>query len=167
MAITIDAETRRPPGRPGGLRWTDLRPQTGDGVVVDVVRRASRALLGWCTKRSIPFIYASSASVYGNGRAFGESRDNEAPLNVYGYSKFLFDQWVRRELPRATAQVAGFRYFDVYGPREAHKGRMASVAFHFFNQYRADGRVKLFGAAKATGRGSRSATSCRWRTRCA
>ncbi len=75
---------------------------------------------------------------------FREERAHEAPLNVYGYSKFLFDQYVRRVLPERTAQIAGFRYFNVYGPREQHKGRMASVAWHFFNQYRADGRVRLF-----------------------
>src|SRR5512147_2561382 len=99
----------------------------------------SLELLDWCQARRIPFIYASSASVYGAGRVFRESREFEAPLNVYGYSKFLFDQVVRRRLPGKTAQVAGFRYFNVYGPREAHKGRMTSVAFHFFNQYLASG----------------------------
>jgi ADP-L-glycero-D-manno-heptose 6-epimerase len=83
--------------------------------------------------------------VYGGGGVFREEREHEAPLNVYGYSKFLFDQVVRRRLPPgADSQIAGFRYFNVYGPREQHKGRMASVAFHHFNQYRADGHVKLF-----------------------
>jgi ADP-L-glycero-D-manno-heptose 6-epimerase len=104
----------------------------------------SKALLDWSQQQAIPFIYASSASVYGAGKAFREARENEAPLNVYGYSKFLFDQVVRRRLPTRTSQIAGFRYFNVYGPREAHKGRMASVAFHFFNQYLAEGRVRLF-----------------------
>src|SRR6186713_2895171 len=99
----------------------------------------SMALLRWCRARSVRLIYASSASVYGAGREFREARECEAPLNVYGYSKFLFDQVVRREMPRASLQVAGFRYFNVYGPREAHKGRMASVAYHFFNQYVAGG----------------------------
>jgi ADP-L-glycero-D-manno-heptose 6-epimerase len=82
--------------------------------------------------------------VYGGGRVFRESPECEAPLNVYGYSKYLFDQVVRRRLPDASSQVAGFRYFNVYGPNEAHKGRMASVAWHFFNQYRAEGKVRLF-----------------------
>ena len=104
----------------------------------------SKTLLDWCQVRAIPFIYASSASVYGKGPDFREAREHEAPLNVYGYSKFLFDQLVRRRLGQATAQIAGFRYFNVYGPREAHKARMASVAFHFFNQYMAGGRVRLF-----------------------
>src|SRR5688572_7104521 len=87
--------------------------------------RYSLDLLEWCQARGVPFIYASSASVYGAGKVFKESREHEAPLNVYGYSKFLFDEAVRRMLPAAKAQVAGFRYFNVYGPREAHKGRMA------------------------------------------
>jgi ADP-L-glycero-D-manno-heptose 6-epimerase len=73
-----------------------------------------------------------------------ESPEHEAPLNVYGYSKYLFDQVVRRRFADAPAQIAGFRYFNVYGPNEAHKGRMASVAWHFFNQYLDEGRVKLF-----------------------
>jgi ADP-L-glycero-D-manno-heptose 6-epimerase len=89
-------------------------------------------------------VYASSAAVYGLGPVFEESRVHERPLNVYGYSKFLFDQVVRRELPRLTAPVIGLRYFNVYGPREGHKGRMASVAFHQFSQFRAEGKVKLF-----------------------
>ena len=104
----------------------------------------SMKLMRWCGERGVPFIYASSASVYGGGRVFAESREHEQPLNVYGYSKFLFDQAVRRELPSPKAQIAGFRYFNVYGPREAHKGRMASVAFHFYNQYLDIGKVKLF-----------------------
>ena len=69
------------------------------------------------------------------------SRSYEQPLNVYGYSKLLFDNIVRRALPALQSQVVGFRYFNVYGPREQHKGRMASVAFHHFNQFRARGKV--------------------------
>ena len=113
----------------------------------------SMTLLRWCRARSVRLIYASSASVYGAGREFRESREHEAPLNVYGYSKFLFDQVVRRELPRMSLQLAGFRYFNVYGPREAHKGRMASVAFHFFDQYVAHGRVRLFEGSAGYGPG--------------
>jgi ADP-L-glycero-D-manno-heptose 6-epimerase len=104
----------------------------------------SKRLLHACQQEKVPFIYASSASVYGAGTVFREERAHESPLNVYGYSKFLFDQYVRRLWPKKTAQIAGFRYFNVYGDREQHKGRMASVAFHFFNQYREVGRVRLF-----------------------
>ena len=106
--------------------------------------RYSITLLDHCQNNDVPFLYASSAAVYGASTTFVEDRPHEAPLNVYGYSKFLFDQHVRRVLPERTAQVAGFRYFNVYGPREAHKGRMASVAYHFFHQYRDKGSVQLF-----------------------
>ena len=115
--------------------------------------RYSLELLDWCQARRVPFIYASSASVYGAGRIFREAREFEAPLNLYGYSKFLFDQVVRGRLEERSAQIAGFRYFNVYGPREAHKGRMASVAFHFFNQYLAEGRVRLFEGSDGYGPG--------------
>jgi ADP-L-glycero-D-manno-heptose 6-epimerase len=101
-------------------------------------------LLNYCQNEEVPFLYASSASVYGGSSVFKESRECEAPLNVYAYSKFLFDQIVRRRWQKRSAQIVGLRYFNVYGSREAHKGRMASVAYHFFNQYRAEGRVKLF-----------------------
>ena len=106
--------------------------------------RYSLAMVEACGAQRIPFLYASSAATYGAGPRFVEERGAEKPLNVYGYSKFLFDQIVRKRLPDAKHQIAGFRYFNVYGPRESHKGRMASVAFHNFNQFGADGRVKLF-----------------------
>jgi ADP-L-glycero-D-manno-heptose 6-epimerase len=104
----------------------------------------SLSLLDHCQREEAPFLYASSASVYGGGGVFKESREYESPLNVYAYSKFLFDQVVRRRWANRTSQIAGFRYFNVYGKREQHKGRMASVAYHFFHQFRADGYVKLF-----------------------
>lgn len=101
-------------------------------------------LLNYCQSEEVPFLYASSASVYGSGSVFKEKREYETPLNVYAYSKFLFDQIMRRRWHKRGAQVVGLRYFNVYGSREQHKGRMASVAYHFFNQYRETGRVKLF-----------------------
>jgi ADP-L-glycero-D-manno-heptose 6-epimerase len=104
----------------------------------------SRRLLEWCRDEEVPFIYASSASVYGAGPDFREERRYEKPLNIYGYSKFLFDQYVRSVFEEKTSQIAGLRYFNVYGPNEQHKGRMASVALHAREQLHAEGRVKLF-----------------------
>lgn len=113
----------------------------------------SKVLLHYCQSKRIPFLYASSAAVYGAGRVFRESPEHESPLNVYGYSKWLFDQYVRRMFSKRTAQIVGFRYFNVYGDREQHKGRMASVAFHHFNQYRDGGKVKLFEGCDGYGDG--------------
>lgn len=118
--------------------------ETDGRYMMDNNYRYSLSLLDWCQEESVPFIYASSASVYGGGSVFKEEREYESPLNVYGYSKFLFDQAVRPQLDNDRGQIVGFRYFNVYGPRENHKGRMASVAYHFFNQYRATGKIKLF-----------------------
>jgi ADP-L-glycero-D-manno-heptose 6-epimerase len=114
----------------------------------------SKQLFHACQKRTTRLFYASSAATYGGSDTFVETSACEQPLNVYGYSKLLFDQYLRRECgvdfqhiqPRKMSQVAGFRYFNVYGPREQHKGRMASVAFHQFNQFKAEGKVKLFGS---------------------
>ncbi|UVK77362.1 MAG: ADP-L-glycero-D-mannoheptose 6-epimerase [Sodalis sp. Fle] len=105
----------------------------------------SKKLLHYCLERAIPFLYASSASIYGGHRRnFIEDRQYEQPLNVYGYSKFLFDQYVRSLFSRAESQICGFRYFNVYGPREGHKGSMASVAFHLNNQIVNNENPKLF-----------------------
>ena len=104
----------------------------------------SKALLHYCVGRGVPFIYASSASVYGMGPDFKEARGHERPVNVYAYSKFLFDQYARRVLVSARSQIVGLRYFNVYGPREQHKGAMASVAFHFNQQVLENGRIRLF-----------------------
>ncbi|MEW6164975.1 MAG: ADP-glyceromanno-heptose 6-epimerase [Pseudomonadota bacterium] len=120
--------------------------------------RYTSTLLDFCLDHETQFLYASSASVYGAGRVFKEAREHEGPLNVYGYSKFLFDQVVRRRAAAAdfSSQVVGFRYFNVYGPREQHKGRMASVAFHHFNQYREHGKVKLFEGCDGYANGAQS-----------
>lgn len=107
--------------------------------------RVSLELFEYCQKYHIPFVYASSAAVYGAGPNYSEDINNESPLNVYGYSKFLFDQVVRRHLQQLTAPVVGLRYFNVYGPQENHKGRMASVALHNMHQYKKEGCVRLFG----------------------
>lgn len=120
--------------------------------VMDTNYAYSCTLLDFCTAEMIPLIYASSAATYGALTGFREQADCEGPLNVYGYSKLLFDQRVRR-LPAGGPQVVGLRYFNVYGDREQHKGRMASVAFHFFNQYRAEGHVRLFEGSGGYGNG--------------
>lgn len=113
----------------------------------------SKDVLHYCLRRNIPFIYASSASVYGTSDQFVEAAENELPLNVYGYSKLLFDQYVRRLALTAEQQVVGLRYFNVYGPREQHKGSMASVAFHFRNQLQEDGELRLFEGSGGFGDG--------------
>jgi ADP-L-glycero-D-manno-heptose 6-epimerase len=118
--------------------------ETDGRYVMDNNYQYTLELLNYCQSEEVPFLYASSASVYGAGSSFLESRECEAPLNVYAYSKFLFDQIMRRRWHKRSTQIVGLRYFNVYGPREQHKGRMASVAYHFFNQYRTEGRVKLF-----------------------
>jgi ADP-L-glycero-D-manno-heptose 6-epimerase len=125
----------------------------------------SKALFDWCQGEEVPLIYASSAAVYGPGKEFGETRENEDPLNVYAYSKFLFDQYVRKHTEGSNAsgisQVAGLRYFNVYGPNESHKrefgmrefGGMISVALRAYEQFRSEGRVKLFVGSDGYGDG--------------
>jgi ADP-L-glycero-D-manno-heptose 6-epimerase len=108
----------------------------------------SKELLVFCQARRVPFIYASSAAVYGASRDFRPLPENEQPLNVYGYSKLLLDQWVRRLEPTRQAQVVGLRYFNVYGPGEDHKGSMASVAWHMRQRLLAGQPVELFGAGE-------------------
>jgi len=151
-----------------------LRVKTGDLSQVDVVLhqgacsdtternghfmldnnyQVTLELFELCQARRIPFIYASSAAVYGAGPVYAEDPANEAPLNVYGYSKYLFDQVLRRRMRDLAAPVVGLRYFNVYGPHEQHKGRMASVAFHNFNEFLEGGHVRLFGGWDGYGDG--------------
>ena len=120
--------------------------------------RYTMDLLDICTEQKVQLLYASSAATYGGSNIFVESREYEKPLNIYGYSKFLFDQVMRKRFAENanTAQVVGFRYFNVYGPRESHKGRMASVAFHQYHQYKGTGKVKLFGEYGGYGPGEQS-----------
>ncbi len=120
--------------------------------------RYTMNLLDICTAQKVQLLYASSAATYGASDVFVESREYEKPLNIYGYSKFLFDQVMRKRFIEKTnsAQVVGFRYFNVYGPRESHKGRMASVAFHQYHQYKNNGVVELFGEYGGYGPGEQS-----------
>ncbi|EHH0749901.1 TPA: ADP-glyceromanno-heptose 6-epimerase [Vibrio vulnificus] len=114
----------------------------------------SKELLHYCLEREIPFLYASSAATYGETTVFKEEREYEGALNVYGYSKQQFDNYVRRlwqdaeEHSETLSQITGFRYFNVYGPREQHKGNMASVAFHLNNQILAGENPKLFAGSE-------------------
>jgi ADP-L-glycero-D-manno-heptose 6-epimerase len=112
----------------------------------------SKTLFHYCQSHKIPFIYASSAATYGADLTFKEELAYEGPLNVYGYSKFQFDQYLRRQ-DKLTAQVVGLRYFNVYGPREAHKGSMASVAFHLNNQIKDSDELRLFEGCDGYGNG--------------
>jgi len=124
--------------------------------MLDTNYRCSKDLLDACQDQGTRLLYASSAATYGGSAAFREEAEFERPLNVYGWSKLLFDNVVRRMLPGSRTQVAGFRYFNVYGPREQHKGRMASVAFHHYNQFCETGKVKLFGEYGGYGPGQQS-----------
>jgi len=112
--------------------------------MMDINYRYTVRMLDFCRSQRIPLIYASSAAVYGANPHCRESGESEGPLNVYGYSKVLFDRYLRSRWEEQTAQVVGLRYFNVYGPREQHKGRMASVAWHFYDQYTRTGCVRLF-----------------------
>ena len=115
--------------------------------------RYTLTLFEWAQKLRIPFIYASSAATYGASTVFVEDVKNEGPLNVYGYSKYLFDQVLRSRMASLTAPVVGLRYFNVYGPHEQHKVRMASVAFHQYFQFLKEGKVKLFEGCLGYGNG--------------
>ena len=105
----------------------------------------SKTLLHFCLRRKIPFTYASSASVYGNGdKGFTETPECEDALNVYAFSKMQFDRYVNSLLPNIDSQVVGLRFFNVFGPQEIHKGRMASIAYQLYNQITKEGVAKLF-----------------------
>ena len=104
----------------------------------------SKKLYEFAENNSAAFIYASSASVYGNGKEFEEKKENENPINLYAFSKYLFDQLIRQKIKESKIQIVGMRYFNVYGPNEAHKGHMASVAYHLHQQLEKGAEVKLF-----------------------
>jgi ADP-L-glycero-D-manno-heptose 6-epimerase len=113
----------------------------------------SKHLLHFALSNRVPFVYASSAAVYGDSKIFVEDASNEQPLNVYGYSKLAFDQHVRQLLPKAQSTVVGLRYFNVYGPQEAHKGRMASCVHQFAEQLRGSGVIRMFEGCDGYGPG--------------
>ena len=115
--------------------------------MLDMNFEYSKDVFAWCQRHKVPMIYASSAAVYGASADFREDGGGLRPLNVYGWSKLLFDRWVARRSGELTARVVGLRYFNVYGPGEGHKGRMASVIHHFAGQVSRQGVVRLFGAS--------------------
>ena len=121
--------------------------------VMQVNYEYTKALLHWTTAHQLPFYYASSASVYGNGLVFKEARENEHPLNAYAFSKFQFDVHLRKLMADIQSPVVGLRYFNVYGPREQHKGSMASVAWHLQQQLKASDSVRLFDGCDGYGPG--------------
>ena len=105
----------------------------------------TKTVLNLCVEKNAPLIYASSASTYGLGRkGFREEPECEDALNPYAFSKLMFDRYLRQRLDKIASKVIGLRFFNVYGPQEAHKGKMASVFLHMHEQLRADGRIKLF-----------------------
>jgi ADP-L-glycero-D-manno-heptose 6-epimerase len=113
----------------------------------------SKELLHFAVQYSVPFVYASTAAVYGLSERFAPEPENERPLNVYGFSKLVFDNYVRRMLPTIESTVVGLRYFNAYGPRELHKGRMASVMHHFSKQMRETGTIRMFQGSGGYGDG--------------
>lgn len=107
----------------------------------------TKALWNYCAEKQISFIYASSAATYGDGSlGFDDKMDiNQLrPLNGYGYSKQLFDLWVKHQAMKFPKQHVGLKFFNVYGPNEYFKGSMASMVFHGFNQIMQDGEIRLF-----------------------
>jgi len=166
IADYLDKDAFRARVADGGLRGVDA--VLHQGACSDTTERNGRYMLDnnyrvtlelfeQCQAQRVPFIYASSAAVYGAGPHYVEDPAYEHPLNVYGYSKLLFDQVLRRRMAEGlAAPVVGLRYFNVYGPHEQHKGRMASVAFHNMNQFRREGHVRLFGGWDGYGDGGQS-----------
>lgn len=107
----------------------------------------TKALWNYCSEKHVSFIYASSAATYGDGsEGFDDKKDIDAlrPMNAYGYSKQIFDQWVKHQASQTPSQYVGLKFFNVYGPNEYYKGSMASMVFHGFNQIMSDGKIKLF-----------------------
>tara|TARA_B100000123_G_scaffold208084_1_gene157266 strand:+ start:617 stop:1558 length:942 start_codon:yes stop_codon:yes gene_type:complete len=112
--------------------------------IMDVNLNYSKMLLEYAANNAIKMVYASSASVYGDGNTFIEDEAYESSLNHYSESKLLFDNYVRENFDKINSQIVGMRYFNVYGPYEQHKGVMSSVIFHFYNQIRDTGKLNLF-----------------------
>lgn len=114
----------------------------------------SKSLFYFCKKYNIQFIYASSASVYGNNKETKEIKENENPLNMYAYSKLMFDNFIRRETKYFTknkSQIVGLRYFNCYGPGEAHKDNQFSPFYRYFNTIKQNGKLTLISGDDGSG----------------
>lgn len=131
---------------------TDTLEQDGRAVIANNFT-SSKRLLHFALERALPLVYSSSAAVYGSGEEFTPKPENEQPLNVYALSKLLLDRYVQRLIPKANSTLVGLRYFNVYGARELHKGRMASMVFHIHQQLSENGRVRLFEGTEDYGDG--------------
>ncbi len=118
--------------------------QTDSSYIMDTNYDFSKMLLYMCIEYNIDFIYASSAATYGLSTDCKVNPDNEFPLNIYGFSKLAFDEFVRRQIKHSSNKIIGLRYFNVYGPGEQHKGRMASVPYHMYKQIQENHQYKLF-----------------------
>ncbi len=118
--------------------------ETDERYMMSNNRDYSKELLTFALRRRIPFVYASSASVYGGGEHSREDASNENPLNLYARSKLEFDNYVRSLPDSVDTAVVGLRYFNVYGPRELHKGRMASMPYQIYRQLADTGVCRLF-----------------------
>lgn len=116
----------------------------------------SKSLLHYALEKRLPFVYASSAATYGHAEVATEEPKNEYPLNIYGYSKLVFDQYVRGLMPHISSTVVGLRYFNVYGTGEAHKGKMSSMVYQFYQQVMATGVARLFGGIGPYGPGEQT-----------
>jgi ADP-L-glycero-D-manno-heptose 6-epimerase len=116
----------------------------------------SKSLLHYALEKRVPFVYASSAATYGHAEVASEEPRNEYPLNIYGYSKLIFDQYVRGLMPQIDSTVVGLRYFNVYGPAEMHKGKMSSMVFQFYQQVKTTGVARLFGGIGPYGPGEQT-----------
>jgi ADP-L-glycero-D-manno-heptose 6-epimerase len=129
-----------------------------DGVyMMDNNFQYTKEVLAFSIRQGTPLVFASTAAVYGlSGPGhFTPTIENERPLNIYGYSKLVFDQYFRNQLDldQVPITAVGLRYFNVYGPREQHKGRMASVIHHFTKQMKDTGKVRLFAGTGGYGDG--------------
>ncbi|KAJ5793950.1 NAD-dependent epimerase/dehydratase [Penicillium paradoxum] len=119
--------------------------ETNGKKMIDANFTYSKELFNWCKEQSVRFIYGSSAAVYGTGKVFTEGDSHEAPVNLFGYSKMLFDQYVVKNIDARSPQVAGLRLFNVYGPGEQYNDARPSAVYQFYEKRKAFKAIELFG----------------------